>query len=340
MRAIENEWIEKLPKVELHVHLEGAILPETLFRLAKHNGIDLPAKNLPELREWYKFTDFPHFADIYQTFSRAIVTSEDIYDIAWSFLQEQARQSIRHTEATFTALTHFRNHGIPFAEQVDAVHQAATRAKAELGTSLGLIVDIPREMVTPEESLMVSRWVVDSHGDGLVLALGLSGYEPGFPPEDYREAFAMAAEASIPAVVHGGETGPATYVTGAIEALNAVRIGHGISAVDDVYAIALIKERNVTLEVCPSSNVCLKAAQSYAEHPFKRLADQGLNVTINSDDPPMFDTDLNNEYAVVAETFGYTKRDLKHFAMQAARASLLIDDAKAAIIAEIARYPE
>jgi len=340
MSSIDNAWIEGLPKIELHVHVEGAILPETLFRLAKRNGIDLPARNLEELRAWYKFTDFPHFAEIYQTFSKAITSAEDIHDMVWDFVKEQARQNIRHSEATFTALTHYRNNGIPFEEQLDAVRQAADRGLSELGTSLGLIIDIPRELATPGEALLIANWVAGAHGDGLVLALGLSGYEPGFPPEMFLAPFALAAEAKVPAVVHGGETGPAAYVSGAITSLGAVRVGHGISAVDDSNVLALVKERGVTLEVCPSSNVCLKLVETIERHPFRRLADQGVDVTINTDDPPMFETDLNNEYRRLAETFHYSKADLKRFALRAARASLLDDSRRATLVAEIERYSE
>lgn len=340
MSKPDATWIEGLPKVELHVHIEGAILPETLLGLAERNDISLPAKNLEELREWYRFTDFPHFAEVYQTFSKAIASAQDIHDVVLDFLKEQARQNIRHSEATFTALTHYRNNGIPFAEQMDAVRQATHTGLIEHGTSLGLIVDVPRELVTPDEALQTARWVVDAHGDGTVLALGLGGYEPGFPPEMFIDAFALAAEAGVPAIVHGGETGPASNVSGAIELLGAVRVGHGISSLDDPSVIELIRERGVTLEVCPSSNVCLRVVDSIEAHPFRRLADQGIDVTINTDDPPMFNTDLNHEYGLVANTFGYGKADLKGFAAKAARASLLPDDHKAELIAEIEAYPE
>jgi adenosine deaminase len=154
----------------------------------------------------------------------------------------------------------------------------------------------------------------------------------------FADAFALAAEAGVPAVIHAGETGPASYITRSIEMLGARRIGHGVAALQDARAMDLIRERGVTLEVCPSSNVCLGVAASLDQHPFRRMDAAGLNVTINSDDPPMFSTDLNAEYLKVAQTFGYTRDELKAFALRAARASLLPDERKAAIEQAIVAY--
>jgi len=339
MTDVTADWVAGLPKVELHVHVEGAILPETLLTLARRNGVALPARTLEELRAWYAFTDFPHFAEIYQTFSKAIVTVDDIHDMAWDFLKEQARQNILHTEATFTAFTHYRNHGIPFAEQMDAIRAAADKARETLGVSMGLIIDIARDLVTMDDARLMATWVAEAHGDGLVYALGLAGYEPDYPPELFADVFAMAREAGAPAIVHAGETGPAAFVRSSIEHLHARRIGHGVTAISDPSTLAIIRERGVTLEVCPSSNVCLKVAPSMDQHPFRRLDEAGIAVTINSDDPPMFSTDLNGEYLKVAQAFGYTRADLKAFAVRAAQASLLPADRKDAIAARIAAYP-
>jgi adenosine deaminase len=338
MKDVTDAWVAGLPKVELHVHVEGAILPETLMKLARRNSVALP-DSIEALRAWYQFTDFPHFAEIYQTFSKAIVSAEDIYDMAWDFLTEQARQNILHTEATFTASTHYRNNGIPFREQMDAIRAAAERACTTYGVSLGLIIDIPREYETPAEAVQIARWVAEAHGDGLVAALGLAGYEPGFPPEMFVDAFALAKDAGVPAVIHAGETGPADYIVTSIEMLHARRIGHGVAALKDQRAMALIRERGVTLEVCPSSNLCLKVAETLEQHPFRRMDQAGLNVTINSDDPPMFNTDLNGEYLKVARTFGYDRSELKAFAARAAAAALLPEARKADIVQAIATYP-
>lgn len=327
--------INALKKVELHVHLEGAIQPETLIKLAKRNNITLPVSTVEEFKSWYQFTGFPHFAEVYQTLSSAIKTPEDLYDITVDFLEGQARQNILHTEATFTAQTHFNNAGLPFDVQMDAIREARDNMQAKLGTSLLLIIDIPREISTVEEALRTANWVANAHGDGLVAALGLGGYEVGFPPEMFADAFAITREAGVPAVVHAGETeGPAS-IRGAIETLGAARIGHGVTCLQDRDLVALLCERNIPLEVCPSSNICLKVAETINDHPIKAMEDAGLNVTVNTDDPPIFNTCLNDEYAMLNNALGYQKKDFQRFNLRAAKASLLESKNKSKLIKKV-----
>lgn len=314
-----------MPKVELHVHLEGSIRPETLMALSAKNGVDLPPKTLDEFREWFRFVDFPHFAEVYQAMSKCIRTPEDLETITRDFLAGQAAQNILHSEATFTALTHYRNAGIPFDEQIDAIDRAREWAKKRHGVSLLLIVDIPREFATPQEAMMTAGWVADAHGKGGVAALGLGGYENGFPPEMFADAFALAAEAGVPAVVHAGETGGPESVRGAVESLGAIRVGHGVRAMEDPDVVDMLRERGTILEVCPSSNVCLKVYETMAAHPLPKMLEAGLAVTLNTDDPPFFNTTLTEEYVRVAETFGIAEDRFRTFNLRAARASLLPD---------------
>lgn len=330
------DWTAAMPKVELHVHLEGAIRPETLMRLAARNGIALPAKTPEEFRDWYRFTGFPHFAEVYQTLSGAIRTPEDLHDITVDFLEGQAAQNILHTEATFTAQTHHKNAGLPFDAQIDAIRSARDAVAPRLGTSLRLIVDIPREISTPEEAMRTARWVADAHGDGLVAALGLGGYEVGFPPEMYTNAFALTREAGVPAVVHAGETGGPDSIRGAIETLHAVRIGHGVTCLSDPDLVAMLRERRIPLEVCPSSNVCLKVAESIKDHPIRAMEAAGLNVTVNTDDPPIFETTLNDEYARLHRAFGWGEAEFRRFNERAAEATLLEDADRDALRVKVA----
>ena len=328
LETTARQELATLPKVELHVHLEGAIRPETLLELSRKNHIELPPKTLEEFREWYRFVDFPHFAEVYQALSKCIQGPEDLERVTRDFLVGQAEQNILHTEATFTALTHFRNTGMPFDEQLDAIARARDWGLEEYGVSLLLIVDIPREFCTPEEARQTARWVADAHGDGLVGALGLGGYEVGFPPEMFTDAFALAAEAGVPAVVHAGETCGPESIEGAVQALGAIRIGHGIRALEDPSVVDLLKDRGIVLEVCPTSNVCLKVVDRLEEHPFPRLLEEGLAVTLNSDDPPIFNTTLNREHLLVAEAFGLRTKDFQALHRRAAETSLLPDSDK------------
>ena len=323
-----------MAKVELHVHLEGAIQPETLLRLAQKNGVALPASTVDELREWYRFTDFGHFAEVYVTSSQCIQSPDDLEALTRDFLAGQAAQNVLHTEATFTALTLYKQAGMPFDEQIDAIGRAADWAAAAHDTSLRLIIDVPRGFATDDEALQVARWVADSPSD-LVAAFGLGGFEVGYPPERYREAFAITAAAGVPAVIHAGETGGPDSVRGALEALDAVRIGHGVRALEAPAVVDMLRERGTVLEVCPSSNVCLGVVPDMAAHPLPEMIDAGLAVTLNSDDPPLFNTTLTDEYVHATATLGLSEDTLRAMNRRAAAAALLPEADKQALLARL-----
>lgn len=316
-----------MPKVELHVHIEGSIPPATLLELARRNKVELPAKTEAEVRDWYVFTDFPHFADVYQTVSRCVQTAEDIELLVYDFLKGQAKQNILHSEATYTASTHYKNNGLSFTDQLAAINRARSAAMADFGVSLLMIIDIPREFASDEEAMMVADWAVQGHGNG-VAALGLGGYEVGFPPERFAPAFARARDAGVPAVVHAGETeGPAS-ILGALDALKACRIGHGVRCLEDAGLVERLRDENIPLEVCPGSNVSLGVVPDLESHPLPTMIDAGLNVSINTDDPPFFNTNLVMEYQRVADTFGYGAKQFEGFVLGAVEASLLDTTAK------------
>src|SRR5262249_37475911 len=306
-----ESYIRAMPKVELHVHLEGSIQPTTLLELARRNGVPLPAITVDGLREWYRFTSFNHFIDVYTLISRCIRTAEDIELIAREFLEGQAAQHVVYSEVTYTAFTHYQTRGIPFEAQLAAINCARAWAAAELGVGMNLVIDISRSSrMTQEEVLMQADWVIESVGNGVV-ALGLGGPEVGYPPEAFAEAFTRAREAGVPGVPHAGETvGPAS-IWGAVRALHAARIGHGVRCLEDPALVEELRSRQIPLEVCPSSNVCLGVAPSLEQHPLPRLVAEGLYVTVNSDDPPMFNTSLNAEYLALQHVFGFTRAQIE-----------------------------
>ncbi len=325
-----------MPKVELHVHLEGATQPQTLMTLAAKHNIDLPPKTLADFQDWYRFTDFNHFAEVYLAMSKCIRTPDDLELITREFLAGQARQNILHTEATYTALTQYWNAGMPFDEQLDAIARARDWAVAEHNVSLRLIIDVPRGFASDEDAMMLAGWVADAydadaHG-GIVAAFGLGGIETGYEPPRYADHFRLTAEAGVPAVIHAGETGGADCVRSAIEVLDAVRVGHGLSAMQDPSVIGLLKDRGTVVEVCPSSNVCIGLVDNLASHPLPQMLEAGLAVTINSDDPPFFNTTLTEEYSRVADAFGWTMDDFHAANRRAAAASLLPDADKQALM--------
>jgi adenosine deaminase len=318
-----DAFIRRMPKVELHVHLEGSIQPETLLQLAKRNNVSLPATTVEGLREWYKFTDFGHFIEIYIAISSCICSGEDIELIAREFLRGQAAQNILHSEVTFTPFTHFSlNRHIPFEEQFAALSRARDWAATELGVSVGWVLDISRNVRPLEHGLTVAEWAISGKDKG-VIALGLGGPEAGHPPELFETAFEKALAAGLASVPHAGEVAGAESVWGALRSLKAQRIGHGVRCLEDAALVAELRQRQIPLEVCPTSNVCLGVADSIAEHPLPRLLEEGLYVTINSDDPPMFNTTLIDEYLKIADAFGFDSEIIEELVINAVRASLL-----------------
>ncbi len=312
----------RLPKVELHVHLEGAIPAATLLTLARRHGVQLPARTEAEVTDWLQFKDFPHFAQVYQAISRCIQTTDDLEQLTYEFLREQARQAIWHTEFTFTAWTHFHNWGLPYSEQFAALHQARQRAERDFGVSSLVIADIPRGYASPQQALVMAEQVVLARASG-VAALGLGGYEVGNPVAPYRAAFDLAREAGLPCVLHAGETAGPASIWEALETGHSQRIGHGVRCLEDERLVAYLREHRIPLEVCPSSNVCLKVVDHYAAHPLPTLLAQGLYVTLNSDDPALFSTSLTQEYYKSHCELGLSLATLAQLAHNALAASLL-----------------
>ena len=319
-------WIKKMPKVELHVHLEGSVRPETLLLLAKRHGIQLPANTAEELRAWYTFTNFDHFIEIYMTISGCLRDPQDMELIAREFLAGQAAQNIVYSEVTWTPLNQYHTSGMGFDEQLAAINRARAWAEKELNVRMSMVIDIPRG-VPVEEGELSADWAIRARDNGVV-AFGLGGPEIGNPPEVYTSAFARTRRAGLPGVPHAGETAGPASIWGALNALHAVRIGHGIHCLEDPALVAELRARQIPLEVCPTSNVCLKEARRIEDHPLPRLLAEGLFVTLGSDDPPMFNTTLTEEYLKVARVFRFGMKEIKKLALNGVKASFLQDEEK------------
>ncbi len=328
-----SEFIQKIPKVELHVHLEGAIRAETLQKLSQKNHIDLPVKNLEEIKKWTVFSGFPDFNEKYILISRSIQSEEDIYLIAIEFLEGQAAQNIRYSEVTYTAYTHVKQAGIPISDQIEALNDANQWSKQNLGTSMRFIIDIARE-TSPEEGILVAEAAVRNMDKGVV-ALGLGGNEIGNPPSKFVKAFAIAHEAKLPCILHAGETAGPESIWDAMEAGNSLRIGHGIRCLEDPALVKELLHRQIPLEVCPTSNVCLGIVPSLNEHPLPRLIEQGLYVTINSDDPALFSTCLNDEYQKIADCFNFSVQEVRQLVKNGILVSFLPIEEKNKLVSEL-----
>lgn len=331
-----DEFLRRLPKAELHVHLEGSMRPATLLALARKNGVELPASDEAGLQRWFRFRSFDHFVEIYLTCSRALVEPEDFHQLALDFMADMERQQILYTEAHFTIGTHLGNGG-----DADAIRAALTEAVAEGErrhfVRLRLIPDIVRNVPAMADHTL--EWALSGQG-GLVVALGLSGTEAVFPSNPFREHFEYAERQGLHRVAHAGEHAGAGSIRAVLDICHAERIGHGVRAVDDPALVAELARRRIPLEICPSSNLCLGVARDLASHPFDRLYRAGVPVTVNSDDPPFFNTTLTDEYRRLAAAFGYGPAELAGLALAAVEHAFLAPEEKEHLATELRRRAE
>ncbi|GAB3499901.1 adenosine deaminase [Spirosoma knui] len=331
-------YLRNMPKVELHVHLEGSIPPGTLLKLARKYNHPIGSWTESKLIDWFMFRDFPHFANSYMTICECIRTPEDIELLTYEFLQGQAQQNIVHTEFTFTAWIYYKNRQIPYPEQFAAIYQGRLRAERDFGTKSLVIVDIPRGFATAEEGLVMTEQVVQARNFGIV-ALGLGGYEVGNPVAVYKESFDLARSVNFPCILHAGETEGAASIWEALLTGNSIRIGHGVRCLEDPALVTYLREHRIPLEVCPTSNVCLNVVDQYNVHPLPELIRQGLMVTLNSDDPALFSTTLTDGYIKSHLELGLSIDTLTQLVHNAVTVSMMEPDEKQTLhrlIADIA----
>jgi aminodeoxyfutalosine deaminase len=329
-------FIAGLPKVELHVHHVGSASPRIVAELAaRHEGRTPVPADPAALAAYFEFRDFAHFVEIYLSVVDLIRDAEDVRILTYEVARELARQHVRYAELTITPYSHVHR-GIPARAFCEAIEDARKRAEAELGIVLRWCFDIPGEAGVPAADQTL-RIALDERPDGLI-SFGLAGPEIGVPRPPFAPHFAQARAAGLRSVPHAGETtGPQT-IWDALEHLGAERIGHGIAAAQDPRLLAHLAEHRIPLEVCPTSNVRTRAVPSLDAHPLRTLVEAGVPVSVNSDDPPMFGTTLNDEYAVAARLLDLDAAGLAELSKAAVTASFLPERDKAAMRAEIDAY--
>jgi adenosine deaminase len=316
-----------MPKAELHVHLEGTIDPATALHLARrHSRVDaLPSTDLAALQGWYTFVNFPHFVQVYMTISDLLRTPEDFAHIVHRCGEDMAAQNIRYREITFTPFTHtdYQAKGLTIDALFEGLDAGRKAAQTDFGVEMRWVFDVPRNLSFPKtggydpypaERTLAYALSGRDHG---VIGFGLGGFEVNAPPEPFAHAFDRAAREGLLCVPHAGETVGADGVRGAVEALHAVRIGHGVRAIEDPALLTVLRDRQIPLEVNITSNICLHVYPRAAVHPFPHLDRMGLKVTVNSDDPPLFNTNLIAEYAILAAEYGYDHTGLVRIARNA-----------------------
>lgn len=325
-----------MPKAELHVHLEGAIGAPTVLALAARKNADLPAEDVEGLERWLEFRDFSHFLEVYLTISALLRDPEDFQLITRAFMEEQARQNVRYTEAHFTISTHVANGANP-GEVAEAMAETVAEGERDLGVTVRWIPDIVRN-VDRSRADQTLEWALE-HRERGVVALGLSGKED-HATAPFREHFEVAAAEGLHRTVHAGEQTSAAAVWDALEMCAAERIGHGIRSVDDPELLEALSRRGVPLEVNPTSNVRLGLAPSLAEHPVRRIHEAGLAWSLNSDDPAMFHTTLSDEFEQVSELLRLDKSDIARLAVAAVEHAFLEGARKEELLAEFEAWFE
>ncbi|MCM1983835.1 adenosine deaminase [Lyngbya confervoides] len=279
-----NEFILKVPKVELHLHIEGTLEPEMMWMLGDRNQIQLPYPSVDAIRRAYRFQDLQSFLEVYYAGMSVLQTEQDFYDLTWAYLQKAQQQTIRHVELFFDPQAHTQR-GIPFPVVYYGIHQALQEAQKQYGLSSQLILCFLRDR-PPASALQTLEQALPYRAG--IRAVGLDSAERDYPPSHFRFVFERARREGFLTVAHAGEEGPPSYIWEAIQLLRVSRIDHGVRCIEDPQLLAYLQQTQIPLTVCPLSNVKLRVFDQMADHNLKTLLDLGIAVTINSDDPAYF----------------------------------------------------
>ena len=294
------ELIRRMPKAELHIHIEGSLEPELMFSLAKRNGMTLPYTDIATLRQAYVFDNLQDFLNIYHAGTQVLRTEQDFYDMTWAYLQRAAADQVIHAEIFFDTQTH-TGHGVDESIVIKGLHRACVDAKTQLGVSASLILCFLRHLSEAEafEALEQAQPYLDK-----LVGVGLASSELGHPPEKFSRVFAKARSLGLRLVAHAGEEGPPAYIWGALDALKVERIDHGVQAIKDPALMARLVRDQVALTVCPLSNLKLRVFRDLSEHNLGQMLEAGIVATVNSDDPAYFGGYINANFAQTFAALG------------------------------------
>lgn len=313
------ELIRALPKAELHVHIEGTFEPELMFAIAQRNQIAIPYKSVEEVKQAYNFHNLQSFLDIYYAGANVLIHEQDFYDLAWAYFEKCAEDNVVHTEMFFDPQTH-TDRGIAFATVINGLQKACNDAKAKLGISSHLIMCFLRHL--SEEAAFETLEQALPYKDQII-AIGLDSSEVGHPPSKFERVFAKAREVGFLVVAHAGEEGPAEYVWEALDLLKVNRIDHGVRSEEDSELMQRLIREKMPLTVCPLSNLKLCVVEDMQQHNIRRLLQQGVHVTVNSDDPSYFGGYMNDNFIAIAEALDLSNEELKQLATHSFEASFI-----------------
>jgi adenosine deaminase len=324
MLSPTREWLNSLPKVELHIHLEGSLEPELMFKLAGRNGITVPFETVEQLRAAYEFSHLQDFLDIYYQGANVLQVEQDFYDLVWAYLKKCQQQNVVHVEPFFDPQTH-TDRDIAFETVINGISRALKDGEKQLGISSKLIMCFLRHLseASALDTLNQAGPFLDR-----IIAVGLDSSENGHPPEKFSRVFARARELGLLTVAHAGEEGPADYVWTAINDLKVSRIDHGVRSSDDPELIAHLVDTRIPLTVCPLSNTKLRVFEDMSQHNILEMLNKGVYVTVNSDDPAYFGGYMTENFEALAQSLGMTENQAGQLVSNSIEASFADDSRK------------
>jgi adenosine deaminase len=317
-----EKLIKGIPKAELHLHIEGSLEPELMFELAERNGVELPYSSVEEVRQAYQFSDLQSFLDIYYAGAGVLQQTEDFYDLTWAYLERMHSEHVRHVEIFFDPQTH-TDRGISINTVITGIYNALDDAREQFGITSFLILCFLRHL--SEESALATLEAALPFRDWIE-GIGLDSSEVGFPPENFERAFARAAENGLRKVAHAGEEGPPEYIWQALDLLGVSRIDHGVRCTEDQKLVQRLVQKQMPLTVCPLSNIKLRVFDKMADHNLKKMLDQGIRVTINSDDPAYFGGYMIDNFLATQKGLNLSEQDIVEIAKNGFRSSFLPQD--------------
>jgi adenosine deaminase len=329
-----EKWIRHLPKVELHLHIEGTLEPELMFDLAKRNGLSLRFTDIEELTGAYNFQDLQSFLNLYYEGSRVLLHERDFFDLTWAYLRRVVKENVRHVEIFFDPQAHMKR-GVDFHTAISGIHSALEQARTELRLSSKLIPCFLRDL-TPDSARQTLEMIL-AYRDW-IWAVGLDSSEAGRPPELFQDVFDRARTEGLLTVAHAGEEGPPEYIWQALELLRVDRIDHGVRCMEDESLVQHLIRTQVPLTLCPLSNVKLKVFKSLDHHNLKLLLQRGLCVSIHSDDPAYFGGYITENYLAVQRALNLKPTDIIKLARNGVKASFLSDTDKEKLLSEIQEH--
>ncbi|UYG05735.1 adenosine deaminase [Halomonas sp. LR3S48] len=316
-----RDFLKRLPKAELHLHIEGSLEPELMFALARRNGVELPFGSVEEVRAAYDFQDLPSFLELYYRGMSVLRRAEDFHDLAMDYFRRAHAEGVVHVEMHFDPQAHLAR-GIELDVVMEGLSLARREAERELGMSTGLIMAFLRDRPADE-----AMKVLESAAPywEMLDAVGLDSAERGHPPSKFVEVFQRAKMLGIPRVAHAGEEGPPEYIREALDLLDVCRIDHGVRCLEDPELVARLRDEGVVLTVCPLSNVRLKVVERIEEHPLPQLLDAGLRLTLNSDDPAYFGGGMLDNFVACHDAFGWSRETFIQLAGTAIESAFMSD---------------